>query len=505
MDTSNWSAYWSGILGGYLPHILGALAILVIGWIVALVCRSLTRKALGKLHLGQHLAAHTGSTVKVEPMIAAAVFWIVFLFVLIGVFTTLHIDSVSAPLSTLAGTVMLYLPRLLLAAALAGIAWLVATVVRALTQKALAATGMDRQLGDEGRSRAPLSKTLGQVLFWLIILIFMPAIFSALQIEGLIAPLSDMVGKLLNILPNIAAALLIGGIGWLVARVLRNLVTSLLSSTPIDRLARSGEGTPPVRPSQLCGTITFALVIVPVLIAALDALQIKAIAQPARNMLQMFLDAIPNLMAAAVILVLAWFIGRFVTNLLSQLLSQVGFDRLPRHLGLQQVTDAQLADETAKTDLSTSGPSQVVGRIALTFIMLFAAVEAANRLGFSGVHALLQQLIAFAGSILFGLVILAIGQWLASLAAYAIRRTGGAQSVTLARIAHVAILALVAAMGLHAMGFADSIVNLAFGLLLGAIAVAVALAFGLGGREAAARLTRHWADRYLGKSDTGNS
>src|SRR5699024_60632 len=131
----------------------------------------------------------------------------------------------------------------------------------------------------------------------------------------------------------------------------------------------------------------------------------------------------------------------------------------------------------------------------------FAIVEAANRLGFSGINELFEQLIGFAAQVLFGLIILAVGQWLANLAARAIRQTAGAHATGLSRVARIAILGLVVAMGLHAMGFADSIVNLAFGLVLGAVAVAVALAFGLGGRDAAGRITRHWVDGYLARKE----
>ena len=69
----------------------------------------------------------------------------------------------------------------------------------------------------------------------------------------------------------------------------------------------------------------------------------------------------------------------------------------------------------------------------------------------------------------------------------------------LAGIARFAILGLVLAMGLRAMGLADDIVNLAFGLTLGAIAIAVALSFGLGGREAAGKQMEHWLGRLRGE------
>src|SRR5690606_7282337 len=102
-----------------------------------------------------------------------------------------------------------------------------------------------------------------------------------------------------------------------------------------------------------------------------------------------------------------------------------------------------------------SGPrltlSELVGKIALFFIMLFATVEAAAMLGFAGVHELLEMFIAFGADILLGLVIFVVGYWLADIAARAIERANP-QGRGMARIARVAILGLVVAMGLRAMG-----------------------------------------------------
>jgi ABC-type multidrug transport system fused ATPase/permease subunit len=97
--------------------------------------------------------------------------------------------------------------------------------------------------------------------------------------------------------------------------------------------------------------------------------------------------------------------------------------------------------------------------------------------------------------VLLGGVILIVGFWLAGLAYGAIRQTGSEFSSLLAQVARVAIIALVLAMGLRAMGIADDIVNLGFALTFGAIAVAIALAFGLGGREAAGKQLDHWLSR----------
>ena len=102
--------------------------------------------------------------------------------------------------------------------------------------------------------------------------------------------------------------------------------------------------------------------------------------------------------------------------------------------------------------------------------------------------------IAFGADIILGAVILFIGFWLANIIAGVVERSDKG-SQFLANIVRVLIMGLVLAMGLKAMGIADSIVNLAFGLTLGAVAVAFALSFGLGGQEAAARFLRKLQDK----------
>lgn len=514
-----WQESLQTSFGVYLPSILGGIAILLIGWIVALVLAAATRKGLAALRTNERLAGPTGSDVNFERIAGRVVFWAVLLLALLGVFGVLQVEGVSGPLSTLATTVMMYLPRLLLAIVLAVVAWLIATIVRTIVDKALSATNLDERLS-KGAEMKPLSQTMGNVAYWLVLLLFLPAIVGALQIEGLMMPLSTMTSDLLGILPNLFAAVIIGVVGWIIAKAVRGLVSNLLAATGIDRFSESHADTRGMKLSQLGGTLAFILVIVPALIAALDALRIEAISRPLTRMLDVFLQAVPNVIAAAAILILAWFIGRFVAQLVARLLANLGFDRLPERIGLGHVFapgQPQVASASAEMEAQAYGTapppsspgapaaspdtgrgslSTLAGRIALFFIMLFATVEAAALLGFDGVHGLLEEFIAFGADILLGLAIFAIGYWLADVAAQAIERASP-EARGMARIARVAILGLVIAMGLRAMGVADDIVNLAFGLVLGAVAVAVALAFGLGGRQAAAQVADRWARQYL--------
>ena len=505
---TNWYMPLQASLGTYLPTILGALAVLLIGWIIALVAAGLTRKGLAKLRANERLATQTKSGTDFQRLGGRIVFWIIFLVALVGALGILRIDGVSGPLSGLLNTLV---PAIVLGV----VAWLVATLVRVVVHKVLGATSLDERLVDADRpKRPPLSRTMGDVAYWLVLLLFLPAIVGTLQIDALTAPLSNMISDMLGMLPNLIAAAVIGVVGWIIARVVREVVTKLLVATDVDRFTEGNEETRGIRLSQLGGTLVFILVIVPTIIAALDALRVEAISRPLTGMLDEFLLAVPNIIAAAVILLLAWFIGRFVAQLVARLLGNLGFDRLPERIGLGHAFAAPTVPMAGEFDTTTAGVgtspgvtaprltlSELVGKVALFFIMLFATVEAAAMLGFAGVHELLEMFIAFGADILLGLVIFVVGYWLADLAARAIERANP-EGRGMARIARVAILGLVVAMGLRAMGVADDIVNLAFGLVLGAVAVAVALAFGLGGREAAGKVAQRWADAYLARQRT---
>jgi hypothetical protein len=311
-----------------------------------------------------------------------------------------------------------------------------------------------------------------------VILLFVPSILGAFDLRGLLEPVQGMMSKLLDMVPNVFGAAVIGFVGWLVAKVLRGLVTNLLAAAGADKMGSQIGLADAVKLSRLAGTIVFILIFVPTLIAALDALKVEAISRPATEMLERLLAAVPNLVAAALILVVTWYVAKFAADLLSRLLAGMGLDALPEKLGMDTAFSGPLK------------PSGLVRVLALFFAMLFATVEAAHRLDFTQVRDLVAMFIKFGGEVLLGGAILLIGFWLANLAFNAISRAS--ERTGLARLARVAILGLVIAMGLRAMGIADDIVNLAFGLTLGAVAVAFALAFGLGGREAAGRQMEHW-------------
>ena len=477
MDFSVLTSKLQEALGGQLPQIFGALGLIAVGWIAAVALRAGTRRLLKMLKVDKRIEDSTGQKVGVEDGIAIGVFWLVILVTVVAVFNSLHLDRVSNPFEQMVAQILGYAPRLLAGTILVLIAWLIATLLQAVVARALAASELGAALSKEA-GMEPMSKSVANVLFWLVVLLFVPSILAAFDLRGLLEPVQGMLGRLLDMVPNVFGAAVIGFVGWLVAKVMRGLVTNLLAAAGADKMGSQIGLADAVKLSRLAGTIVFILVFVPTLIAALDALKIEAISRPATEMLERLLAAVPNLVAAALILVVTWYVAKFAADVLSRLLAGMGLDTLPEKLGV------------GGAFAGTLKPSGLVRGLALFFAMLFATVEAAHRLDFTQVRDLVSMFIKFGGEVLLGGAILVIGFWLANLAYDAISRASERTSV--ARLARLAIIGLVIAMGLRAMGIADDIVNLAFGLTLGSVAVAFALAFGLGGREAAGRQMEHW-------------
>lgn len=505
---------WGGLINLGL-----AVLWLVIGLILAWAISVFVENMLKRTNIDNQLAAwltgqeSEGQALPIEKWIATAVFWIIMLFALVAFFNQLQLTAVSEPLTAFLSQVSLFLPKLVGALILLGFAWLVATVVKFVVSRTLRGFAIDERLNQAGatptENQVLLSDTLANALYWFIFLLFLPPILDTLNLQQALEPINNLVNQILSALPKILKAGIIAAAGWLLATVVRRIVANLLAATGTDQLgARFGIGrtTGSQSLSWIGGTLVYVLILIPTAIAALNALEIDAISVPAVAMLNRILSAIPNIFTAGLILVIAYFLGRFVADLVSNILTGIGFNNIFSWLGLQSSptetkTSPAQVDENA-TVLQQSPqqtPSEIVGIIVLVGIMLFATITATDILGLTALTAIITQILEISGRVLIGIIIFAIGLYFANLAFNLIRSSGTSQSSLLAQTARIAIIVLVGAMALQQMGIAPNIVNLAFGLLLGALAVAVAIAFGLGGREIAAEQIRAWLEMFKDK------
>jgi len=532
-------------VGPYILNLIAAIAILIIGWIVAAIAAAVTRGILSRTNLDNRLAAQImgrpagAEAPPVEKWASSIVFWIIIIFTVVAFLEKLQLTAVSQPLNGFLEQVIGFLPKLAGAAILVGIAWAVASIAKAVVTRGLHAFGLDQRLNQQVGGTPQerpflLSETIGSALYWFIFLLFLPAVLNTLGLQGTLQPVQQLLNDILSIVPNILAAVLIGAAGWLIAQVVRRIVTNLLSATGTDQLgakfglARTARGQ---SLSWLIGTVVYVLILIPTAIAALNALRIDAISQPAIAMLNQILNALPKIFTAGLILVLAYVLGRFVADLVTSILTSIDFDNVFDWLGLSVPRSRTVAPprSTAPTvttlppqppplggtglpsspptqlqstpSVQTRTPSELVGIVVLVGIMLFATLAAVNVLDIPALTLLVGGLVVVSGRVLAGLVVFAIGLYLANLAFNIITSSGDRQAQILGQIARIAIIAFVSAMALQQMGIASDIINLAFGLLLGALAVAVALAFGLGGRDLAAQQVRELLDSFKQKRE----
>ncbi|MEM7119457.1 MAG: mechanosensitive ion channel [Chloroflexota bacterium] len=477
-------------LGQGIINFLIALAILIVGYIIARIVASVVRRLLERTGIDDRIAnaltdGKEGTTFQVEEVVARVVFWIIMLFVIVAVLQRLNLPQVADPINSLLSQVTtVYLPQLGYAALLLAVAWALATVLKFLITRGAAMLRIDERLSEhaalEEGERVSVSDSLATAGFWFVFLLFLPAVLDALGVSQIAEPIQGMFAQVFDYIPNIFGAAITMLIGWFVARIIRQIVTNLLAALGIDnvgeRVGLSGERSI----STIIGTILYTFILLFTLISALDQLAIDAISDPATLMLNTIINAIPAVFGAGLVLTISYFIGRLISRLIVDLLAGVGFDDMPGRLGL-----------------NLSGgrtPSEWVGYIILVAAMLFAAISAAEMLGSAFLADILTTLIAFLGQVVMALIIFGIGLYLANMVHGVILSAGGDQANFGATVARMAILVLSGAMALRQLGVADDIVNMAFGILLGALGVAAALAFGLG----STKIAGGEVERFLG-------
>ena len=478
-----------GSIVAYLPNIIAALAILLVGWLIAVIVSAAVRGLLNRTKLANKISGAMGRTGEDKEkhgtiqVIGKGLFWLIMIPVLIAFFQALRLTLVTNPLQQFMDRIFQFLPQLIGAGILLLLAWITATVSRLAITRVMGVAKLDERVGGrvdaEKSKRTPLTKTVGDIVYWLIFLLFLPAVLGALNLEGLLKPVQSMLDKFLAFLPNILAAGVIGLVGWFVARIVRQLVSTLLSATGLDNLSDQIGVT---SLSKIIAMVVYILILIPVMIAVLNALALESITQPASGMLTLVLGALPAVFAAVLVITIAYLVGKVLSTFITELMTNMGFNSIFLRLGI-----GKAPEEGKRT------PSEVAGDLVLVTIMLFAIFEASNLLGFKSLSTLMTELVVFGGHILLGLIIIAIGLYLANVASKTIQASGTVQASLMSTVARVAILLLAGAIAIRYMGLANEIINLAFGLILGAIAVAVAIAFGIGGRDIAARKLEEWS------------
>ena len=358
-----------------------------------------------------------------------------------------------------------------LAAVILVITWALAKAAKWAFAKLVDNVSFLRKTTSNGES---IGVQLGKVVSLLIWLFGLLAILQVFSLGGVMAPVQTLLNNVMGFVPNLIGAGLLFFIGLMIARIARDLTVTALGTIDFDKWANRGgvdTATGNSAISRTIGTIVYAVVVIFFSILALDALDLESVSAPASDMLRLILDAIPRIIGAALLLAIGYLISRFVAQLLNEVLPGLGFDRA-----------------VAATELLPSGmtASNVVARVTQIAIVLFFAIAATRLLGFPELTMILDRVLELGGRVIFGAVVILFGFLIANMLARLISGNGDSTSLAATVVRWITVV-LFTFMGLEFMGVGEKVVQMAFGALVIGLAVAAALAFGLGGRDAAAK------------------
>src|ERR687890_1039194 len=208
------------------------------------------------------------------------------------------------------------------------------------------------------------------------------------------------------------------------------------------------------------------------------------ILQTLQNTLDLFLEYIPQLIGAIVILAIGYTVARVLKAVVARVLQAIGFDGWMERGGIKQFFDRAQTRET---------PATVLGTLVFWLVFIIAITMAADALGIQQVSEVLAQLIAYIPSIIAAILILILAALLANFLAGIVR--GATDSDLLASIARYAIIVYAVFAALTELGIAVQLTAPTFLILLGAVALAAAIAFGWGGRDVAKDIIERYYDR----------
>lgn len=351
------------------------------------------------------------------------------------------------------------------------LAFIVAAIVKKLAVKLLTKLVEHAPVAssDSGAdSKGSIIEFAGKLIYLLVFLLFVPGIFQSLGMDNVSSPILNLLDTIWGYVPNILAAALILWIGFFVAKLVRELLVPVFSKLKINTLQEKA-GIKVGDSADLAHTlayIIYVLILIPVIIAALQALNIAAISEPAISMLNTIFDFIPNILAALIILVIGFMIAKFSGNIVERMIAASGLDA--KVSGFVDIKDSSFV------------LSKAVGKVVYAVIVVFFLVESFGVLHLDVLTKVGGAIIGYLPYVLAAALIFAACYFCAGAAQKALEKSS---HPAVALLAKVAIYVIGAFMVLNELGIASEIVTSAFVLLVAAVAVAFALSFGLGGRE----------------------
>lgn len=363
------------------------------------------------------------------------------------------------------------LPSILVGIIILIIAYIIASLVKKFVVNLLKKGNLKDKLVSANADANEANKMvnlLGNIAFLLIFVLFLPAIFSKLGLEAIASPFATATGFILEFLPKLIAAIVILYIGFFVAQIVREVVAALLVKVGVDSFIQKSLNADKqgVKLSDVIANIVYAFIIVPLIIVALDLVGLQVISEPARQIINDFLSYVPKIFVAGLLIAFGLYIARLVSNLVNNALVSLNVDGNYEKLGPK----------------STVKLSDILAKIVYAILVVIFFVEALNVLNLQILQNIGSTIISYLPALISAAIIMFGAYLLGNFVEHKVVERNSDNKM-LGLVSKVVIIAFGLFMTLSQLGFAKNIVEYAFIIVVGALAVAFALSFGLGGRE----------------------
>lgn len=368
--------------------------------------------------------------------------------------------------------------NLLVAVLLLVIAFVAAGLAKKLIIKLLNVLNLPKILSKFG-AKEEVAKSaidfISKLVYFVVFLLFLPAVLDRLGMNSVAAPISSMVNKFVAFIPSLLAAGIIIAVGLFVANLVKELLVSTLKALKVDELQKKAgiKATENTAFSSIIANVVYGIIVLIVITTGLDQLGISSISAPANYIVSSIFATIPSVLATIVVIAAGVFIAKLVAKLLESLLAGVGADSL-----VEKIT----GNASKKLVLS-----KVISEVVKYVLVVIFLVQGINILNLPVLTEIGASVINYLPAVLTAIIIFAIGMFAANSAESAlVKKFPNAKASAL--VVKVVIYVFVGFVCLSQLGVAIAVVEKTFILAVTALCVAFAIAFGIGGRNFAANM-----------------
>lgn len=321
---------------GFLPTLLGAIALLILAWIIAILVRKGSQKGLkaagfNRLLTKWGLASSDEQANNTIDSISKVLYYLVWLIFIPGVLSMLGLNAIASPITNMFDSVLSFIPKLFAAAVILALGIFIGRFVKNLVYNLLITLNIDKwitkitssqEVADDAtpsvEQKMTIAKVLANVVYIIILVPIVTVALETLQIRSISEPIIMVLNQVLAAIPNVIVAVILIGVGVVLAKFVGDLISGLLEGTGINKLNKymktSGTMTTTFNLAKVIGQIIQAILIVFFVVEALNVLNLEVL----NTIGTAVIAYLPLVLSALIILGIGLMGGTLLGNFITQ-------------------------------------------------------------------------------------------------------------------------------------------------------------------------------------------